>query len=382
MFFIVRSTTALMLTGVLGIQAIAPAIALPVNLTETPNDSQPGAHMEMPTTVQPEVQTNASPTSQPPTTPQPEPYRLSAGDRINVVVANIPEYSGTYQVLVDGTVDLPILGNVDLAGMTTKEASLAIAQGYATAQILVEPVVNVILAEANIVQIVIAGEVNRPGAYSLQPNNGELPTVSQAIEAAGGITQRADLQTIQVRRARHLAPPEVLQVSFWKLLSEGDISQNITLRDGDVVMLSPAAAIAPEIAEVAGSANVSPVSIQVNLVGEVNQAGLLQVPPNTSLNQALLSAGGFTNRARRSSVELMRLNPNGTITSRRVEIDLHDDVNDDTNPILHNRDVVLVGRSTLARFTDTLGTIFSTFGGTFSLFNLFSPFFGSSGSSR
>jgi polysaccharide biosynthesis/export protein len=302
-------------------------------------------------------------------------YTLSSGDRINVVIANIPEYSGTYQVLVDGTVDLPVLGNIDLWGMTTREASEAIAQAYATGEILVQPVVNVILAEANLLDITITGEVNRPGAYSILPTNGELPTLTQAIEKAGGITQQANLQKIQIQRPQRGADPEVFEVDLWKLLTEGDINQNVPLRDGDMITLATAPVIDVPMADTMGNASFAASTVQVNLVGEIHQPGMLQIPPNTDLNHALLMAGGFTSRARRGSVELLRIHANGTVSSQRIEIDFANNINAVTNPILRDRDVIIVGRSTLARISDTLGTVLSPIGGAFSLFNLFSPFF-------
>jgi polysaccharide export outer membrane protein len=74
------------------------------------------------------------------------------------------------------------------------------------------------------------------------------------------------------------------------------------------------------------------------------------------------------------------MNANGTVSRRRIEVDFGNNVNDETNPMLQNRDVIIVGRSSLARIADTLGTILSPIGGAFSLFNLFSPFFQGSSS--
>ncbi|HEY9645947.1 MAG TPA: SLBB domain-containing protein [Chroococcidiopsis sp.] len=354
--------------------AINMAIA-PAALAQTP--VQAGALHPVP----PPIGANpALPNSDLPTRGMSEAYTLSRGDRINVVIANVPEYSGTYQVLVDGTVDLPVLGNVDVQRMTLAEASAAIAQQYARAEILVQPLVNVILAEANTVEITVTGEVNRPGAYAMTLSNGELPTLVEAIEQAGGITQQANLQQVQIRRPQRTGETRVMEVSLWKLLSEGDINQNITLRDGDMIALTPAPAMDIATAEVMGNANFSASTVQINLVGEVRQPGLLAVPPNTSLNEAVLMAGGFNNRARRGSVELLQMHPNGTVSRQRISINFSDDVNDATNPILRDRDVVIVGRSAFARVSDTLGTLLSPIGGAFSLFNLFSPFFAPSSS--
>jgi polysaccharide export outer membrane protein len=100
----------------------------------------------------------------------------------------------------------------------------------------------------------------------------------------------------------------------------------------------------------------------------------VEVPPNTPLNQALLAAGGFNNRARKSRVDLIRLNPNGTVSKRTVDINLAQGINDQSNPILRNNDVVVVNRSGLASVSDTLGTILSPVGSIFTFFNFFRIF--------
>jgi polysaccharide export outer membrane protein len=90
------------------------------------------------------------------------------------------------------------------------------------------------------------------------------------------------------------------------------------------------------------------------------------------LNQALLAAGGFNNRrARRSSVELIRLNPDGTVSQRTVAINLAQGINEATNPILRNNDVVIVGRSGSASFSDALDGVLDTLGRIFPIFSLF-----------
>jgi polysaccharide export outer membrane protein len=73
---------------------------------------------------------------------------------------------------------------------------------------------------------------------------------------------------------------------------------------------------------------------------------------------------------------LIRLNVNGTVSRRRVEIDLDQSINEDSNPILQSQDVILVNRSLEARITDTIGNILSPINSIFSLFDVFSPFLG------
>lgn len=306
---------------------------------------------------------------------RPVSYTLAPGDRVNVLIANVPEYSGVYQVMVDGCITLPMLGSLDVQGMTEAQAALAIAQRYSKTQVLVNPTITVILSEMSKIHIAVLGEVNRPGAYMITPESGELPKLSQLIEQAGGITQQTNLQAIEIHRPQRDGTVQVIEASLWKLLSTGDLSQDIAIRDSDTVILKPAADSSPEVMLAVSRANVSPTQVPVNIVGEVASPGVQMIPPGTSLNQALLLAGGFNGRAKRKSVELIRLNPNGTVSRRVIPVNLNQPVGNEVNPILQSRDVILVDRSLGAKISDTVGTILSPVNSIFSLFNVFQPFF-------
>lgn len=231
--------------------------------------------------------------------------------------------------------------------------------------------------------IAVVGEVLRPGTYTLQttrpapgapgalPSFAGLPTVSQAIQLAGGISQTADVRRIEVRRTTRVGTQQILPVNFWQLLQAGDRSQDVVLQQGDTIFVPTAADVNPAEAAQIAIASISPATIRVNVVGEVARAGVIQVPPNTPLNQAVLAAGGFNNRARRSFVDLLRLNPNGTVSRRGVEVDFAKGINEETNPILRDNDVIVVRRSSLARISDTLGSVLNPVGSAFSLFNFF-----------
>jgi polysaccharide export outer membrane protein len=89
------------------------------------------------------------------------------------------------------------------------------------------------------------------------------------------------------------------------------------------------------------------------------------------LNQAILAAGGFNTRAKKAAVELVRLNVNGTVERRNIEVDLAQGINTQGNPTLRNNDVVVVKRSTLASIGDTLGTVLNPIGSFVNLLRLF-----------
>ncbi|PHM07500.1 polysaccharide export protein, partial [Nostoc sp. 'Peltigera malacea cyanobiont' DB3992] len=76
-------------------------------------------------------------------------------------------------------------------------------------------------------------------------------------------------------------------------------------------------------------------------------------------------------RASSKAVDLIRLNPNGSVTKRIVKVDFSAGINEQTNPILRNNDVVVVNRSGSAKTGDTVNTITGPLGVIFNLLNLF-----------
>ena len=230
--------------------------------------------------------------------------------------------------------------------------------------------------EVEPLNVTVVGEVFRPGSHTVTGSvktgeagvpggtngAGSLPTVTRAIQVAGGIQPSADVRQIQIRRTTSSGTKRTIEVNLWELLQQGDSSQDPILQDGDTIFVPTATALDPAEASQIATASFSPNTIRVNVVGEVEQPGVVEVPPNTPLNQALLAAGGFNNRASDETVQLVRLNPNGTVARQEVPIDFAQGVNQETNPTLSNNDVIIVGRSTLAGVSDTLDTAVSPLG--------------------
>ena len=227
--------------------------------------------------------------------------------------------------------------------------------------------------------VVIVGEVNRPGPYtvfasdvrstnqqtelsfvSIDQQQGAvvgLPTITRALKIAGGITTEADIRRVQIRRRVKGGNEQTIFVNLWDLLQKGDSTQDILLQEGDSVVIPTASNV--DLAEVSqlGSTSFSPNAISINIVGEVVRPGALVVKPSTSLHQALLTAGSFNQlRAKKDKVELLRLNPNGTVTRRTIDVDFAQGLNPDNNPTLRNNDVILVARSGYTRVADNIST--------------------------
>ena len=200
-------------------------------------------------------------------------------------------------------------------------------------------------------RVSVTGEVNRPGVLVVgEPTGGfdsQTQTVTSAIQLAGGITQLANVRDIEVYRPQQVGDDVVFPVDFWQLLQEGALEQDLVLRDGDRIVVPTATTIDnAELTELA-TANISPATIQVNVVGEVDAPGIVELQPNASMNQAILAAGGLDkSRAKKSRVDFIRLNPDGSVVNRRVSVDLEDPLNEETNPALRNNDIIVVGRNT------------------------------------
>ncbi|MEM9906661.1 MAG: SLBB domain-containing protein [Cyanobacteria bacterium P01_D01_bin.44] len=302
-------------------------------------------------------------------------YLLGPGDRLSLSFFNVPEYDGEEQVLVDGSVNLPLIGKLPVAGLTLEDATQTIQNAYAN--YLRTPLITVDLIAPRPIRIGISGEVNRPGSYEIPLTDGESdavlewPTVVEAIKLSGGITDQANVRQIEILRPQPLGGQQAIQIDFWEILNTGNIQNDITLRHGDAIHIPTATALSPQELTQLSAANFSPDSIRVTVVGEVTAPGLVEVPPNAPLNQALLAAGGFDpQRADTDEVELVRLNPDGTVSQRVVEIAFDQGINETTNPSLRDNDVVVVGRSGSAAFSDTVGGVFGPVGAILSPFRL------------
>ncbi|WP_293080937.1 SLBB domain-containing protein [Moorena sp. SIO4A1] len=243
-------------------------------------------------------------------------------------------------ILRDGDVIMiPATLSVDL----TKTAQLAASNLASTEEIS---------------DVAVVGEVFRPGAYRLEggQNGTSRPTVSQAIQTAGGIKPSANVREIQVRRPTRDGTEQLININLWKLLQDGDLSQDLALQKGDTVIIPTAREItATEAAQIA-STNLSPDVIRVNVAGEVKQPGTVEMPSNTTLNEALLSVGGFNERAEKI-VELIRFNPDGSLTRREIEVNFKQGIDPQTNPLLSQNDIIIAGRSSYTKITDTISNI-------------------------
>lgn len=246
-------------------------------------------------------------------------YILGAGDQISIIVIGYEEFNGTRVVLPDGTIAMPLIGSLRVAGQTIDAVSERLTTELR--QYVLNPVVSVSLATLRPVVVTVAGEVYRPGPVqlsSLTSTNQRLttdatlessassPTLSQALIAAGGIRRNADIRAIVVNRQLPTGQTEAISINLWESLTSGRVAADLILRDGDTIYVPTASATDPLDQQLLASSTLAPDQVRVRVVGEVNAPGEVAVPPNSSVSSAVAIAGGPTNDAQLRRVVLIR----------------------------------------------------------------------------
>lgn len=121
-------------------------------------------------------------------------YRLVAGDKLRIEVYKDPQLSQSLQIRPDGKITLPLIGDIVAAGRTPTALRDSIATSFR--EYINNPVVTVIVVEAQPQTISVMGEVNEPG---VQPLKHQM-TVMDALAIAGGFKDFANTKKITIRR--------------------------------------------------------------------------------------------------------------------------------------------------------------------------------------
>jgi polysaccharide export outer membrane protein len=157
-------------------------------------------------------------------------YILGPQDVIRIDVWKEPDISRTIPIRPDGKISLPLLNDVQAAGMTAMQLAANLKEGLA--KYINSPQVTVTLTEGNSRRVFLTGEINRQGPIPLLPNM----TVLQAVASGGGFTQFAKLKNIYVLRNEN--GKQVKHPFNYKEVVKGNLAeQNIALQPGDVIVV-------------------------------------------------------------------------------------------------------------------------------------------------
>lgn len=159
-------------------------------------------------------------------------YKIGPLDTLNVVVWRNPELSGPVTVRPDGFISMPLIGELQAAGKSPSELSLAARA--ALSKLVVDPVVSVVVTGFQGVyseQIRIVGEAARPQAV---PYRQDMTLLDVMIQV-GGMTDFADGNGAVLIRGS--AGGKQYSLRLKDLLKRGDISANVAVMPGDIVMV-------------------------------------------------------------------------------------------------------------------------------------------------
>jgi polysaccharide export outer membrane protein len=248
---------------------------------------------------------------------------IGPGDLLSVVVFETPELSTSARVNQDGDANIPVLGAVHVAGLTTQEASVSVENAYRTRGLLLDPHVTVSETEFASQGATVLGEVRSPGVY---PTLGSRRLLDM-ISLAGGVSTTAGRIASIVHRGD---PSHPVQIALQPTPASMHAQINPVILPGDTVVIAKAGV--------------------VYVIGDVLRPGGILVDNNERLSviEALSLAGGLNKTAALSQTRLIRKLPAG-----REEVDL------DLKHVLYGKQAdVLVSDGDILYVPSSLGKTF------------------------
>jgi len=194
------------------------ALVTPVWAQKTPYEPIPG-----------KAATSDSAAAQKPAAQDPN-YVIGPQDVLDISVWKEAELTRTVPVRPDGKISMPLLNDVQAAGLTPTQLAEQITN--ALKKFVAEPQVTVIVSQINSQRVYILGEVNRAGAYPLLPQM----TILQALSSAGGFTQFANLKKIYMFRLEN-GKQVKYPFNYKEVIGGKRPDEDVTLKAGDTIVV-------------------------------------------------------------------------------------------------------------------------------------------------
>lgn len=222
-------------------------------------------------------------------------YRLSSGDIIRITVYKNPDLTSEVKVSGSGSISFPLLGKVNLGGLSISEAESLISTKLRSSNYVQNPNVNILPLEIIGSQVSVLGQVNKPGRYPIETAN---IRVSDIIARAGGISPSGS-ETIVLKGQRRNRPFK-RSINIKNLFNKENEKDEIVY-SGDIIYV-----------------NRAPVFY---IYGEVKSPGVYKLEQSMSVLQGLATGGGLTSRGTDRSIQINRSNRLGELTTVSVKMD-------------------------------------------------------------
>lgn len=222
-------------------------------------------------------------------------YRLGPGDAIRVQVYQSPDLTVEARVSEQGSISYPLVGAVQLGGLSIGEAEKRIADALRQGRFLKAPQVNINLLQVRGNQVAVLGQVTHPGRFALETST---VRASEMLAAAGGVTPLGD-DTLVVTGTREGKP-------FHRVI--------------DIPSLFAGAASQDDLLLAAGDSLFVPRAPVFYIYGEAQKPGPYRVERNMTVMQALAAGGGPTPRGTQNRLRLHRTGADGTVVQTAPQL--------------------------------------------------------------
>jgi polysaccharide export outer membrane protein len=215
-------------------------------------------------------------------------YVLGAGDVIRITVFQNPDLTLETRLSETGQVSYPLLGAINLGGMSVSQAEKRVADGLRSGNFVKQPQVSVLVVQVRGNQVSVLGNVNRPGRYPLELADTRLTDI---LAAAGGVSQGgADIVTVVGTRN---GKPFRSEIDLPGAFQVAQRTNDVVLANGDVIYVDRAPT--------------------VFIYGEVQRPGVIRLDRGMTVMQALATGGGLTQRGTEKGMRVHRRGPDGKV---------------------------------------------------------------------
>lgn len=233
---------------------------------------------------------------------KPSDYQLGPGDAIRILVFQNPDLTLDSRVSESGTITYPLIGTVQIGGLTIGAAEQKIASALKSGGFVQQPQVNIVLIQVRGNQVSVLGQVNRPGRFPLETFT---TRVSDMLAAAGGATPAGD-DVVIVTGIRD-GKPFRKKIDIPSLYLSDKPEADIVLAGGDTIYVNRAP--------------------MYYIYGEVQRPGSYRIERGMTVQQALAQGGGPTIRGTENRLRLSRRDASGTV--EEIAPELNDPVRPD-----------------------------------------------------
>ena len=168
-----------------------------------------------------------------------EEYIMTPGDQLQIYVLGHPDISSTransdssYTVRPDGKLNFPLVGEIDVNGLTVFEFTNLLTKELS--EYIINPKITVNVAKLGTTRVFVLGEVKNQGMHELTKSH----RVLDALGAAGGFTEKSAKKSIFLVRNGVREADRVQKLNILNYIKKGDMSQNLVLQEGDCLFLT------------------------------------------------------------------------------------------------------------------------------------------------